>query len=114
FQLFAPAVTADDLVWRRVYGNITIGKFNIAEPTSGEIISANDLDCVLVPALAVDHAGNRLGFGAGYFDRSLQNSPAIKIVLVFDQDIVESVSSEDHDIKVDYISTESRFIKIEN
>lgn len=114
FQLFAPAVTVDDLVWRRVDGNITIGKFNIAEPTSGEIISANDLDCVLVPALAVDYAGNRLGFGAGYFDRSLQDSPAMKIALVFDQDIVESVFSEDHDIKVDYISTESRLIKVEN
>lgn len=114
FQLFAPAVTANDLVWRRVDGNITIGKFNIAEPASGEIISVNELDCVLVPALAVDHAGNRLGFGAGYFDRSLQNSPAMKIALVFDQDIVKDINSEDHDIKVDYISTESRLIKVEN
>ena len=58
--------------------------------------------------------GNRVGFGAGYFDRNLTNAKAEKIVLVFEADIVDHIIAEDHDIKMDLIVTENRLIKINN
>ena len=68
----------------------------------------------MLPALAVDLTGNRVGFGAGYFDRNLINAKAEKIVLVFEADIVDHIIAEDHDIKMDLIVTENRLIKINN
>ena len=59
-------------------------------------------DVVLVPALAVDHAGNRLGRGGGSYDRALARvGPLIPLIaLVYDEELVEHVPAEAHDIPV--------------
>lgn len=114
FKVYAPKVIGNDLAWRKFDGEINLGKFNIPEPTSADEVSVSELDCVLLPALAVDLNGNRIGFGAGYFDRNLQNSAALKIALVYNDDIVSKIIPESHDIKVDLIATETQLIKIKN
>src|SRR5205807_4687824 len=59
-------------------------------------------DVVLVPALAVDHAGNRLGRGGGSFDRALARvGPLIPVVaLLYDDELMETVPAEPHDKQV--------------
>lgn len=109
--MFAPAVINDEIVWRKLDGNVQLGKYGIIEPTSAEVILPNQLSCVLIPALAVDRHGNRLGYGAGYFDRNLKDVKTLKIALAFDIDVVEEIPTEPHDVKVNYIATESRIIK---
>jgi len=59
-------------------------------------------DAVLVPALAVDRAGNRLGRGGGSFDRALARvGPLVPLIaLVYDDELVDRVPAERHDVKV--------------
>jgi 5-formyltetrahydrofolate cyclo-ligase len=56
---------------------------------------------VLVPALAVDRAGNRLGRGAGYYDRALTKTRAQVVAVIYDDELVDAVPHEPHDRLVD-------------
>ena len=114
FSVYAPAVVAKSLNWILVTGKYQLGSFGIREPIATAELKVTEFDCILLPALAVDLAGNRVGFGAGYFDRNLTHAKAEKIVLVFEADIVDHIIAEDHDIKMDLIATENKLIKINN
>lgn len=114
FQLFAPSVQGKNIIWRKIDNSFQYGQFQIPEPTSEITIAPVALQCFLLPALAVDLQGNRLGFGAGYFDRNLKDVSAEKIALVFDEDILDYIPRETHDVAIDLIATESKLIKISN
>ena len=79
----------------------------ISEPAGEPLGDAGLDDCalVIVPALAVDHAGNRLGRGAGYYDRALAGTTRPLCALVFTHELVESVPHEPHDIPVTMAAT---------
>jgi 5-formyltetrahydrofolate cyclo-ligase len=68
------------------------------------------IDLVIVPALAYDPQGNRLGRGGGYYDRFLSKvrSNVTTVGLVFDQQIVDHVPVQPHDISVDIVVTDRR------
>ena len=85
--------------------------FKFHEPLSTlPILSPEDIDLIVVPGLAFDAKGNRLGRGAGYYDRFLAqpDMKARSVSLAFDCQIVESVPTLCHDCGVDAIFTESR------
>lgn len=91
------------------------GFMGIPEPdVSGERErDINDADFVVMPGAAFDRSGNRLGYGAGYYD-SLLVSLRRKIPLValaYEEQIVESLPSEPHDIPVDLVVTDKRLIR---
>lgn len=65
-----------------------------------------DVGLVIVPALAVDHAGWRLGRGAGYFDRALAPNKAPVCALVHADELIAHVPHEAHDVPVDLVVTE--------
>jgi 5-formyltetrahydrofolate cyclo-ligase len=86
------------------------GYFGIREPKS-EYIRLSDsslIDLVLVPGVAFDSDGNRIGFGAGYYDRFMKRlSPmAVKAALAYSFQVVDMIPSDEYDIPVDYIITE--------
>jgi len=83
--------------------------FRVPEPIGNEEpVQAMDVDVVLVPMLAFDRAGNRLGYGAGYYDRFLSANPGIrKIGLAFSCQEISSVPAEANDIRMDCIVTEN-------
>lgn len=70
------------------------------------------LELVIVPGVAFDGRGNRLGFGKGFYDRFLKKAPdRIKsIALAFELQLVGDIPSQSHDAPVDYIITEKRII----
>jgi 5-formyltetrahydrofolate cyclo-ligase len=112
YSLFAPVVVEDSLAWRSVTTEYKLGEYGIREPVSKNEIEVSELSCILLPALAIDLVGNRVGFGAGYFDRSLSATKAIKIALVYEADLVSEFEPDPHDVRVDLIATEQRLIKI--
>jgi 5-formyltetrahydrofolate cyclo-ligase len=70
-------------------------------------IAINDVDLILVPAAAVDRTGMRMGWGRGYFDKtlgSMEKCPPVYAV-IFDDELVESVPRERHDMPVDGVVT---------
>ncbi|WP_196881381.1 5-formyltetrahydrofolate cyclo-ligase [Arthrobacter sp. CAN_A214] len=92
-------------------GTEQLGLFGIPEivgqPLSAEITAGVDL--MIIPAAAVDRSGMRLGWGRGYFDRTLsalEHSPTVYAV-VFDSEFRETVPREPHDHPVDGIVTPS-------
>ncbi len=69
-----------------------------------------DLDVVLVPALAIDPAGHRIGYGAGYYDRTLPRfvPPATAIGVAFDYQLIAEVPVTEGDIAVTWVVTDTR------
>ena len=85
------------------------GPFGIPEPTVGTaFISPEDIDCVLVPGIAFDRRGARVGFGKGYYDRFLCRLPATAHVcgLAFSLQIVGHVPDMPHDVRMQSLVTE--------
>jgi len=90
------------------------GTMGILEPKKTKnIIDVKKLDLVLVPGIAFDRKGNRLGYGLAYYDRFLNSlSPAtITIALAYSFQIFPTIPQEEHDHRVNIIITENELIK---
>ena len=86
-------------------------KFGLLEPKNAEKkIAASNIDLVLVPGVAFDCTGNRLGYGKGFFDRFLEKARCNTIGLCFEQHLEQKLPAEQHDKKVGKIITEKRTI----
>jgi 5-formyltetrahydrofolate cyclo-ligase len=93
--------------------DLQTGKFGIREPReSCTIIPLNRLDLVLVPGVAFDLSGHRLGRGKGYFDRLLADTTGSTCGVAFDQQIVSRVPSEPHDVRLSCILTPTRWHEV--
>ncbi len=92
----------------------SLNKYGIIEPNAQADLSCqNAIDCVIVPGIVFDTKGNRIGFGAGYYDKFFsQNKNTTKIALAYDFQIIEDIENDEHDIAMDVIFTEKRIIKI--
>ena len=92
------------------------GYMGIPEPAvlSGERATAvNDIEAVVIPGAGFDEAGNRIGYGGGYYDRLLASigKDLPVIAPAYEEQITESIPSEPHDIKVTMIVTDRRVIR---
>lgn len=89
---------------------LVAGPMGVPEPVGGEPIAAADVDCVVVPGLAFDAFGGRLGHGGGHYDRMLAEIPrrATKIGLAFAFQIYDRVPVSGHDIPMDIVVSEDR------
>jgi len=92
--------------------DLATGEFGILEPRTEAIRPAafDQIGAVLVPGLAFDETGNRLGRGLGHFDRLLRQTGGVKIALAFDFQVLDEVPAEPHDARVDFIVTETRVV----
>lgn len=96
-------------------GSVSTGPLGVPEPEGpGLGTGALDaVDLVLLPALAVDHAGRRLGRGAGYYDRALAGVAALRCAIVFAAELLPAVPHEAHDEPVDLVLTEAGLFRPE-
>ena len=95
------------LEFRRSVGVFVAGSLGIEEPT-GSPVALSRIDLLVVPALAVDARGARLGRGRGHYDATLAACPAFAVALVFESQLVPSVPLGEHDRPVQAICTETR------
>lgn len=98
------------------FNELQNGFYNIREPKQEYIrlISPDQLDLIIVPAVAYDRRGYRIGYGGGYYDRFLSSiSRTMPLVgIAFDLQIIEAVPVEDFDIPVNMVITESGIIRM--
>ncbi len=80
-------------------------KYGIFEPLDGDLIQANQLDVIIVPALAFDKENNRLGYGGGFYDSILCSAKksCLKVGLCFKEQMLEKIPVEGHDEVVSFI-----------
>ena len=111
FELAFPAIAGEALQFYRVddYNYWTDGPYGIKEPNPKltHFVPTASLQSVLIPGLAFDKKGNRLGRGKGFYDRALQNFKGTKIGVAFSQQLLtEELPAEPHDVRMDVIITE--------
>ncbi len=95
------------------FGKLAPGTFDILEPTSGDVVHVAEVDVVLTPGRAFDHNGNRVGRGAGYYDRFFltPGCRAFKCGVAFDCQVFAAVPFNELDVPVDAVATESAFFR---
>lgn len=119
-RVAVPKTVKDEGLWAieiKSLDDLSAGALGILEPTKLENrVDPEELDLVIVPGVAFDRKGHRLGFGAGYYDRFLPKlRPGVKkIAVAFEVQLVDSVPAEEHDIRMDAILTEEQLISLPN
>ena len=111
-KVYLPRVVGDDLEIA-IYGELsTDGKYGIEEPTAATV-SPDEIDLVIVPAVALDIKGNRLGRGKGYYDRLLPQCPqAYKIGVALECQLLAELPVDPFDVPLDAVFTASNEIII--
>lgn len=98
------------LTWVRWHGEHRRPGIYKFEEAHGEPADPNAIDLILVPALAVTAQGMRIGKGKGFYDRALANYQGRAAAVVFDHEVLDSLPSELHDQKVQFVVTQNRTI----
>lgn len=81
------------------------------DPSIAPSIEPAEIDLVVAPGLAFDRAGNRIGFGAGFYDRFLAGLDATVVALAYSLQVSRGVPHGPHDVPVDWIVTEDETIR---
>lgn len=83
------------------------------DPSAADQFRASDADLILLPGIAFDLQGRRLGYGKGCYDRFLSSGPPLPVTaaLTWSFQIIDRVPSDPHDIPCDYLITEKQIIK---
>ena len=113
-QIVLPVISGEIMHFYPFTGteNLRKGAFGLFEPVplnsaSLEPIPPETIDLFIVPGIAFDREGNRLGRGKGYYDRYLSNVHKPAIGLCYDFQLIEHVSHDMHDKKMTFVITES-------
>lgn len=124
-SVYLPKIQPDETLEFQLYSShqpLIPNRFKILEPQRGAVIAPNQLDWVLVPLVGFDEQGNRLGSGAGYYDRTFAflkktDRPAkpVLIGLAYECQKIAQLESAEWDIPLDRVITEKRayFFKLE-
>lgn len=91
---------------------LELGAFHIEEPVGDELTDPAEIELIVVPAVAYDRRGNRLGRGKGFYDRLLSTTKATKIGVGYDFQLVDEIDVEPHDIPMDMVITQTEVLLI--
>ncbi len=109
-EVLCPRVEGAEMVAVVLGEDCALSRWGIREPVGKAY--TGEIDFIVLPLLAVDGQGNRLGYGGGYYDKFLQKHPeAITVAYCYDFQIVQSVPTESTDKRVQYIVTDKRIEK---
>ncbi len=81
------------------------GAYSIKEPIGTQIADTKTIDVIIVPGVAFDKSGNRIGFGKGCYDGFLKKTSAVKIGICYELQLCDEIEADSFDIKMDYVIT---------
>ena len=93
---------------------LELGSFHIEEPSGSDTTDPSEIEMVVVPAVAYDRKGNRLGRGKGFYDRFLKATKATKVGVGYEFQLVDELPVEPHDVGMDIIVTQETTIVIKH
>ena len=91
---------------------LELGAFHIEEPTGDNIADPEEIELVVVPAVAYDRRGNRLGRGKGFYDRFLASTKATKIGVGYEFQLLDEIPAEAHDVPMDMVITQNTTVVV--
>lgn len=94
---------------------LVAGPFGLAQPNEHALRASREaIDAVIVPGVAFDEHGRRLGYGGGYYDRLLPTlrPDCVRIGIAFDEQLLPEIPAEEHDAHVSIVITPSRVIRV--
>ena len=116
--IIVPKISNNELVHVAINDEteFSLNEYGIKEPNDGNHFIIENLDIILIPLLAFDIEGNRVGYGKGYYDRFLKltNNSTLKIGLSFFDPITKIQDIDDNDVKLDYCVTPKQIHKFNN
>lgn len=119
-NILLPKIENGKMTLRKIRNtnDLTPGTFGIHEPNENTEMGEDEkIDCLIVPGVAFDNHGNRIGMGKGFYDQLLRKTRTRKspaVALAYEFQIVQSVPVENHDEPVNFIVTEERMIDCQN
>ncbi|MEI7595740.1 MAG: 5-formyltetrahydrofolate cyclo-ligase [Bacteroidota bacterium] len=105
-QFILPVVNGEILDFKEYSGveNLNAGEsYGILEPKGNIFENIDNIDLVIVPGIAFDRHGNRLGRGKGFYDKFLNNTKTYKLGICFDFQFFDEVPYEKHDIRMNEV-----------
>ena len=109
-EVAVPKVVGKDMIFYRLtdFSQLEPGYFGIPEPVRGEIVKWEDA-LMVMPGVAFDPENNRVGYGGGFFDRTLATLKPrpVAVGVGFEINRVDSIEPEAHDERLDWIVTEA-------
>ncbi len=112
-RIVLPKVTGNELAIFEIMDfdrDVSPGAWGIPEPVESHPVDLAEIDFIVAPGAAFDERGNRLGYGAGFYDKILSSFKGMTSALAFEAQIVPDVPVSAHDIPVQKIVTEKRVI----
>ncbi len=107
-HFFLPRVNGVDLeILPYEESRLELGSFHIEEPTGDNTVDPSEIELIVVPAVAYDRKGNRLGRGKGFYDRLLKSTKATKIGVGYEFQLYDELPTEPHDVGMDMVITQS-------
>ena len=92
--------------------DVSPGAWGIPEPDRGKPAVVQDIGLIIVPGAVFDERGNRVGYGAGFYDKLLPQYQGMTAALAFELQVVPQVPADAHDVPMKKIVTEKRVIEI--
>ena len=112
-KVYLPAFLKQD-VWIisefKNFNDLEPGPFNIYQPKNPRLVDLELIQAAILPGVAFDKKGVRLGYGKGVYDKLLAGFGGLKIGLAYDFQIVDAISAESHDLIVDMVVGENSII----
>lgn len=112
YELYAPVIKTENLLYPIPLidpEDVTFGPLHTIEPVQhGGFKKIKEFDFILVPGVAFDLKGNRLGFGKGFFDRFLSITGGVRIGLCYEFQLLDRLPVEKNDLAMDVIVTDKR------
>ena len=114
-KILYPVVAREGLLFRRVSApdQLQKGTFGIMEPVAScEAHDPFEADLIVLPGVAFDEKGRRIGYGKGYYDKALHpmEGRGKLIGFCYDFQVVDTIAGEPHDVKMDKLITEKRVV----
>ena len=109
-KIYAPKVEGEHIFICRItdWEQLKPGSFGILEPC--EILDPAHpeiMDLILVPGIAFDKRGHRIGYGKGFYDSMLKAGNGLKVGLAFSEQMVDEIPDESHDVSLDLVITDT-------
>jgi len=109
-----PRVTGDNMAFFAIdqRRELARGSFGVLEPPVGRTAALDEIDLAVIPGVAFDLRGHRLGYGKGFYDRAFAATTQRPLLVgfAFELQVVERLPSEGHDVQLDLLVTEARVV----